>query len=348
MSEPTTTQVNPRRPKTGIIDDMSRSNPEHDDWAEWLFGSLENDGECVEIQYGEVVGQADVRWHTRSHAHYDGVGGFAHVVQSLNGRIVGDLPELPSASRLPCSLDAISRLTALWSEPTAAWNRLPRTGAPQLVVHNRSLAQAWTVFGGERFARLHAVRRTMGASIGGYLLSCLNAGLAPLMSHHEGPALWVVPVNMRGAVRKRRPLSNHLSFVPVPLHEGDSPRVATRLIRTRLADGSHWVLYGAASMAAATDCMAPSVSALAERFRGRSVGIFSNLGAWQVSGLDEGTTWVFCPPVTRFLPLSAGAITVDGVLGLMLQAYPSLTIRQSDLREWMESWIDQIDRQLVC
>ena len=237
-------------------------------------------------------------------------------------------------------------MTELWNRPGARWRRLPRGRASQLVVHHRRPAHAWAVLGRGRVTALRASGAVFGASMGGYLLSCLNAALAPLVSHEDGPALWVVPVNMRGAVRRRRALSNHLSFLPVRLREHDGPRTATRLIRARLDDGSHWLFHLAGQVSSTVDLPGPSITMFADQLRGRSVGLFSNLGSWQLRGLDEETAWVFCPPVTRFLPLSAGVIVVSGSLGLMLQAYPSLTMRDDEVRDWLEAWIDQLDRQI--
>ena len=324
---------------------VSQLFPE-DDFAGRLFALLEDDGECIAIRFGEVS-QGDVRWYVRSHARYDGIGGLVDVLRSANGHILGDMPELSGAARPPCSLDAGRRLAELWHQPAARWNQLPRSGARQLVVHGRRPAYAWTVLDSGRARALQASRKAVKASVGGYLLSCLNAGLTPLLSHDDGPALWVVPVNMRGVVRRRRPLANHLSFVPILLREEDGPRAATRQIRARLADGSHFLLHSAASAVASIDYFAPSVTAFADCLRGRSVGLFSSLGAWQVTGLDKGTAWILSPPVTRFLPLGAGVVTVNGALGLMLQAYPSLTMQDSEVNEWLQAWIDQIDRQIA-
>lgn len=325
---------------------MAPSGLPRDDFVGRLFTALERDGECIDIRCGEIV-RGDVRWHVRSHAYYDGIGGLAHTIRSVGGRVLGDLPQLSSPSRPPWSPDVAARLALLWKRPSARWHALPRRGARQLVIRNRVPAHAWAVLRSEQVVALHAAAKASDASVGGFLLSCLNAALAPLIVHEEGPAVWVVPVNMRGAVRQRRALSNHLSFVPVRLGPEDGPRRVTQNARARLAEGNHWVLLSAAAAVAALDAAAPFVSTLADRLQGRSVGLFSNLGAWHASWPPgEQRAWVVGAPVTRFLPLSAAVVTVGGDLGLMLQAYPSLTLRDDDVRVWLADWLDQIVRRI--
>jgi hypothetical protein len=314
-----------------------------DDFVGQLFSRLEDDGESIAIRYGALT-DGSPRWYERSHARFDGVGGLVHTIEAMDGRILGE-PRMANVSWPSRPLHVAAGLTILWGADGARWRRLPRGGAAQLAVHSQRPAHAWALLGRDRVAAMQASRNTVGATVSGYLLSCLNAALAPAVSHKDGPALWVVPVNLRGAISRRRALSNHISFLPVRVRIDDEPADVTAAIRARLDDGSHWVLYAAARLAA-TGGARLSVTPWADRLRGRSVGLFSNLGAWQVAGWDTDTSWVCCPPVTRFLPLSAGVVTVNGVLGLTLQAYPSLTMRDDDVREWLQAWLEHIDRRI--
>jgi hypothetical protein len=327
-----------------MVGSMGPSSAPRDDFVGRLFAALERDGECIDMRFGEVAGD-DVRWHLRSHARYDGIGGLAHTIRSTGARVLGDLPQLSGLSRPPWSPDVAPRLALAWKGPSARWNALPASGAPQLVVRGRRFAHAWTVLGEERVSELTVAAKASGASVGGFLLSCLNTSLAPLVSHEDGPALWVVPVNMRTGGTQR--LSNHLSFVPVRLGPDDGPRRVTRGARARLADGSHWILQSAAVALASLDQAGPAVTSLADRFRGRSIGLFSNLGAWHVVGPPGGSrAWVAAPPVNRFLPFGAAVVTVNGRLGLMLQAYPSLTLSDDEVAGWLDGWLDQIVRRI--
>jgi hypothetical protein len=126
----------------------------------------------------------------------------------------------------------------------------------------------------------------------------------------------------------------------VHLEAGDGPRRATRQVRARLADGSHWAVRSVARAALAADG-----ARTGERLLGRSVGLFSNLGAWTSRGLAEPGAWLAGPPPVRFLPLAASVVTVDGSLGMMLTAYPGLTLRRATVSEWLDAWVGRLGAQ---
>jgi hypothetical protein len=316
-----------------------------DDVMDRLFAALEDLGEDVMIRYGQVSDD-EVRWHGRSHVRHDGIGGLIHVVRALGGDLRAETGEISDAARSPSDPRLIWRLARMWSAPGASWRRFPDGRAPELRVHGRRPAVAWKVLDAERTAGLRARAQAEGASVGGLLLSCLNDALSPHLDTAEGPAQWVVPVNLRGAVVRRRRLANHLSSVPVRIAQDDEPRRVTRRVHALLADGGHWAVLSAVRAALAVDGVVGSTDALAERLAGRSVGMFSNFGAWSTRGLDARTRWVAGAPAVRFLPLAASIVTVDGSLGMMLIAYPGLTLRDAEVAGWLDAWVEQTDRQL--
>jgi hypothetical protein len=328
-----------------------RSLLRSDDAFGSLFSALEDDGERLDIRYGQLS-RGEVHWHVRSHTRYDGIGGFIDVVRSLGGQVLSDVPELDDAYRGLPDPRVVHQLARLSRRPAARWRRMRGGGGSQLVLHGRPPASAWAVLDSVQTQAVRAEARRSGATFGGYLLARLNASLATSLAFSSSfsrfsrgePALWVVPVNMRRGQRPdRHPLSNHLSFVPVRLHADDGPGAVTRRIRALLEAGAHQALAAAVRAYVALDGGA-SVGSLADRLGGRSVGLFSNIGAWDIAGLagDHPPRWVFCPPVTRFLPMSAGVLTVNGAVGLMLQACPGLTMDATTVRAWLAAWIDQL------
>lgn len=106
---------------------MAELAPDPDDFVGQLFRLLEDDGESIAIRYGAIT-NSSAQWHTRSHAHFDGIGGLAHLIQAMDGHVYSDLPRLAGSSWPSRAPYAAIGLTTLWGEPgvhDAWWHPRP-------------------------------------------------------------------------------------------------------------------------------------------------------------------------------------------------------------------------------
>ena len=136
------------------------------------------------------------------------------------------------------------RAAALWRHffkppvTAAAWQTLdpqwkPHPGQPALAPQSprsrsiRTARSAWRV-----------PPNSIGSHSRSLLLSALarasEADLGP------GPALWVIPVNMRGAVKTSRESANHGSYLDVELRRGATAREVHEKIKAGFHNLEHW------------------------------------------------------------------------------------------------------------
>jgi hypothetical protein len=79
-----------------------------------------------------------------------------------------------------------------------------------------------------------------------------------------------------------------------------------------------------------------------ERQEHSLTGIFSNLGVWDI---PESGSWIFCPAVSRFYPVGAGCITMNGRMAIAMQLHDGFGAdRQTSfalLRAWKQACLPE-------
>lgn len=308
------------------------------DWIGEWFRVFEELGENVDILCGQLPdGATQPRWSRFSHVRVDGLGALQEVLEQA-GAAPQPLPTYPG--KLPLwPVRAAAFVRYLRTRPPLAPSerpRLDRSGPPAGV--------AWALVSADATKRFQRHARAAKVNSNLFSLWGLNQAVTSLgLSSNQIPA-WLVPVNLRGAVRLENPRANHSSFLTVSIADGSPPRAIADGLRGRLRDGAHFGAWMAMNLG--------KVIGL-EKYRARTRGLlalpfgwtgsFSNLGTWRPAqlGLPPQVRggWLGCPPASRKVPIACGCICVDGRLGIGLQLHPSLAEGDEAPRQLLERFV---------
>lgn len=302
------------------------------------FEVLEALGERVAITFGLVRGEGPT-WTAAPHTRFDGVGALAHLLRE-QGVDPGALPTLtrPADPGLLRTLWATLRHDPSGDRrPPARWRHFDPAARPG----PSAPPPAWTSLTAHETADLTARARAQGASLNSLLLAALDRVVRTRWAADPGAAgLWMIPVNMRGAVRAARDTANQSAYLPVPVTPDADARTVHAEVKRLLAANVHWATWLQATLG---QVIGRRLYARAIRgYHARSThpwrGGFSNLGEWTCPGHDADGV-VFVPPVTKTIPLTAGAITWRGRLGLALHAHPALAQDPAEWQACLDGWL---------
>lgn len=283
-------------------------------------------GEDTRIRWGKI-GLDGVLLETGlvPHKDHDGIGLFLKLLREHEG-FTGTMPKLrqtppPSRSRLEVLvrvLRAPDRAPLPWKQtdlgPSSA---LPDAFAYTLLSHDETRA---LVAQGARGKAMLSCR----------VLHALHAAVVPDLVTESDRSVWLVPVNMRGAVRAASELANQISFLPIGVKNGASAFDVQQAMRDMLRADLHWGTWDAMGLRAA----------LGQRFtraftqhlyrglvrRGGTgwLGSFSFGGVVAAEGVTPRFGWYGVPPTSLMWPISAGAFAWGGQMSLALQVHASL------------------------
>jgi NRPS condensation-like uncharacterized protein len=206
---------------------------------------------------------------------------------------------------------------------------------------------AWHVYDEEDTARIRRRCHSSGFTVNSFILKHLSAAIFPSLAEDSPTMPWMVPVNLRGKVKRDRDTENHSSYVRVLVGKGDSVPAVHACVYAALAGGVHWANWQAYSTGKLLSDGMRRAMIKAERVTSQWViGAFSNLGVWDPEkrfiGRDIDGDWLFIPPAMRFFKIGAGCITYRGRLGLALHIHPELSIDPDNAWRWMEAWASLI------
>lgn len=303
------------------------------------FRELEALGERAAIRFQRFAG-GEVEEVDVPHCSYDGIGGLVELLRG-RGLDVGPLPALARAKRpgvLRTIWAALRHDPGGERRPLVRWSRFDasaRPGAGPRQPASRLLDEDET-------ARLEGRARAAGASPNSLLLAALDAVVAERLVQEPAPGLWLMPVNMRGAVASTRDTANHSSFLPVTVAPGAPAEAVHAEVRRLLSAQVHWAAWAQAVVL--PRWVSPArYSAFVKTYHARPGhpwrGAFSNLGAWDQDAGADG--WTVSPPVAKTIPIAAGALTCRGRLGLTLDAHPVLQADRDDVAGWLDAWIER-------
>lgn len=304
-------------------------------WQPW-FRAVDALGEDTRIRWGKLSLEGELLASgSAPHEHYDGVGLFAKLLREHEG-YAGGLPELKQRAPEPRRrFDVVSRVLRAPDRPPLPWKHVVLRPSA-----DPSPAFAWTLLSEEetrRFLSSGRARLFPSASV----LHALQEAVVPELVHRAKAYVWLVPVNMRGAVPSPREEShNQISFLPVGMGHGANEGDVGKAMRDALKADLHWGTWDAMGVRAA----------LGETFlRGFTRFLYSGvkrqggtgwLGSFSFGGVlapPAGTTakyaWFGVPPTSLMWPISAGAFAWGGRMTFALQVHPSL---RKD-RSWAEA-----------
>jgi hypothetical protein len=307
------------------------------DWVAENFSAMRDCGENISIVYGRKSTESDraePMWFELPHDQYDGMSGLATVLRRQGCRV----EKLPALQGDRCTFWRALRglraaLPTLRIRPRQ-WKRFDGT-------HNARLDPAcervaWDLFTERETRGMVLASKIAGVTVNTYLLFHLDAVVSAQLVRPETNRLWMVPVNLRGAVRRSREAALQMAFFGVDLDRDVSPAGLQAQISTLKERAYHWgawiALHAGALLGA--EGLRRDVRRREQKNHGWT-GIFSNLGVWNVPGAGH---WIFGPAISRVHPVGAGCITMNGRMALTLQLHDAfgadLKTTQALLHDW--------------
>lgn len=314
--------------------------------GEW-FNTLESMGEYVGIRFGHRPPEGgEVDWMYLSHAEYDGIGGFAHLLRE-RGAQIGELPKIthPGVFSLGKFLRFLPALLA--PRRILEWRTIKQGAAPGSASQPPPAA-ACHVFDEGETSRIRLASRLAGVTVNSLLMKYLDRVVRPALADPSCRIPWMVPVNLRGRVKGARDTGNHSSYVGIQVIASEGVKEVQKRIYRAIDKGEHLAAWmGFAASRGFSESMRRRVIGSYRATSQWSVGGFSNLGEWDRNREITSTAclgdWFFAPPVLRFQMIGAGCVTFQGRLSLTLQIHPELTTAPEVAAQWMRSWVREIE-----
>jgi hypothetical protein len=327
------------------VSDCIGNMPHRDPIKPW-YDAIGQTGDYVMIRFGRIKpGSEEVEWMSLPHCEFDGIGGFGHF---LRGKGV-ELDELPTNRHLQKS----SWWPFFRSLPKQVgprhqlkWKDFPRDDLPAKGELPDPVL-AWHVFSEEDTAALRTAARGYGVTLNSFLLKQLDTVVRADLVEQKAMIPWMVPVNLRGQVKREDDTENHSSYLSIRVSSDETEEEVHGEIYRKLKAGEHWANWKGYS---ATRFIPAFVKRAMIR-RGRAMaewnlGLFTNLGVWdpgcEINHEDIVGSWMVAATVLRCQTLGAGLMTFQGRLSLTLQAHPELTTSKAVLDGWLGDWLEMI------
>jgi hypothetical protein len=171
------------------------------------------------------------------------------------------------------------------------------------------------------------------------LLISLDKTSHAYLTNAELPRVWMTPVGLYDGVQRNLPPSNRVSFIDIKVKKNSSPLEIQESAKRQLMELNYWgtiltmrysTWFGKAPLTLFAKYM---------HYVFRRTGTFSNMGEWQISGLDPKEWWVFgrgC--VAKISPVEGTAMVVNGRMGLSIHFDLSLGFSQEDAQIFVKRW----------
>jgi len=314
------------------------------DWVAEVFSAMRDCGENISIVYGRkpmASDKAEPTWFELPHDQYDGMSGLAAVLRRLGCRIER-LPVL-QGDRFTFlrALRGLYAALPLLGNKQRHWQRFDGTRNAEFAPVGERMA--WDLFTEGETREIVLEARAAGVTVNTYLLFHLDAVIGAGLTRPDTCRLWMIPVNLRGAVRRDREAAPHMSFWAVDLDPNVSLaglQAQISRLKQRAYHWGTWILLHAGALLG-IEGMRRDIRRREKKNHGWT-GIFSNLGVWEVP--DAGH-WIFGPAISRVHPVGAGCITMNGRMALTLQLHAAFgagsPTAQALLRDWKNACLQQ-------
>lgn len=324
-------------------EERMRALAKNTDWSGLWF-------DLVEKQSGEFVGMRTAHvpppgkaatWHFLTHRARDGIGA---LVELMRRRHPGADIAMPRRKGTR-TISRLARVAALLRLMTvrarcARWTTYDRDWAPPAAPLAPSVAVAARALDVEQTRNLQRKARARGICLNSLLLAALSRAAQSELG--DGPAYWMMPVNMRGLVAKADESANHTAYLRVNVERDATGADVHETVRRCFANNEHWGSWLFLHIGRVVGYAGMKLIYRMELARWNGclwVGAFANLGVWKNCG-----DWLVCPPVAKSCPLGAGAIVCNGKLGLTIDAHASIAKDALWTHALMDRWIAELDR----
>ncbi len=318
----------------------------------WL-SSIEDSGEFIGIRFGRIKStQNEPEWFFLPHSHFDGIGGFAHLLRNRGYPHLLQLPQIKFKKR-PSSCDLIQHslhycISQFKRTATARLKKETPIHPQKSLSSLPAQSVAWKTYNRATTQSLLSKARANGVTLNSWLLTALDRGIRHSLDHPHGPVSWLIPVNMRGGIQLPMDTDNHASLVDIIISPFEPAAGIHRQIHHKLHDSKHWLFWHFIQKTAALgERTRQAILRKAQSHSKREwLGSFSNLGAWNLLPIDGGAQtnedWLFCPPVAKNLPLGAGCVSFNGKLSLTLQIHPDYASNPKTAESLLNHWMNEL------
>ncbi|HEX5277326.1 MAG TPA: hypothetical protein VFW42_06625 [Fluviicoccus sp.] len=256
------------------------------------------------------------RWYSASHRHYDGLAALGMILKGRGVAFPDGLPkgrdksqpgwrELWRAGRQPLTAPS-ARL--LWRKLAPEQERAaPVMPEPLLLTEAETLAI-------ERAAKAAGVSSTV------WLLWTADRAAREVLCLPGAVLPWVYPVSLRGAARCEREGMNHCGGFMVTIADDMDARAVREQIAARTARLEHWRQWLLLNLGKLIG--QPGVNLAYRLTRGKPgafAGSYSNLGAWEVRGLDG---IIASAPGSPAYPICITTAVCNGRRALAIRIHP--------------------------
>jgi len=314
------------------------------------FVAAEELGEYIGIRFGRIApGATQPEWIFIRHTDCDGIGGFADILRKRGA-------ELPQLAHLkhpfnPSWMPLIKSLPKLLkSRHPLKWGQL--TGEPKPTSNSKPpVAVAWHLFEETETNQIRRACRKGGVTVNSFLLKHLTKAVRPFLQDQASVVPWMVPVNLRGKVKRDRDTANFSSYVGVKVCSYETVHDIHQKIYAALGRGEHWAnWYGYESGRLLGKGLKKNLITSGRAMPEWYLGGFSNLGDWdadkKIAASDCEGGWLFTPPVLRIQLVGAGCVTFQNRLSLTIQVHPELTTDPAVPQAWVNNWVREIEMDL--
>ncbi len=260
-------------------------------------------------------GLPSAQWYTCSHRYSDGIGALPLLLRKTCFHDVGDLPK-GREERQPGWRDVwLPKKSRCWPRARLYWNSL----LPSLS-HCQSHVPVSMLLGVMQSRAIDRAAARAGVSTTLWLLWTADRALRETLAGKHSVTSWVFPVNLRGAVTAADMHANHCSGINLHVSgNGDARKLKEQMV-ARLASQEHWRNWMLLTVGRWIG--QSGVNILFRLFReraGRHAGSYSNLGEWNVPGLDG----ISCAaPGSPAYPVSLGTVLCNGRRTLACRLHP--------------------------
>lgn len=280
-------------------------------------------------------GEPTPEWKRTSHRYCDGIGALSLLLKE-KGFDCGPLP-VSRQSGQPHWREVWRRREPLSTVPPGIhWHHLD---AGQQ--HSPSHAPVSLVLSPEQTRQIDQVAAAAGVSTTMWLLWTADRATRSTMADSHSVMSWVFPVNLRGVVACAEPTMNHCSGLMVSIADVTSPADLKQQVSTRFARHEHWRQWFNLTVGRYIGQWGIN---LLYRFvkghPGKHAGSYSNLGEWNVPGLEA----IACSaPGSPAYPVAVSTVLCNGRRTLACRLHPVIGGSSVKAIELLTLW-----RELAC
>lgn len=270
------------------------------------------------------------QWYTCSHRFSDGVGAFALLLKEKN------LESQP----LPRGREtAPPEWREVWRERNAAPHGNVKVDWKWLDGSLRACGSHDPVsilLDANQTQVIEAAAAAAGVSSAVWLMWTADRALRQTLARPGSITGWVFPVNLRGAIRSVDDYANHSSGFIVTLDEGADADDCRLQVRERFQRHEHWRQWLMLTLGRwVGQRVVNLLYRLAEPAPGRYVGSYSNLGEWNVPGIDG----LCCnAPGSAAYPVAVGTMLCNGRRSLSCRLHPVIGGYTGPAIEFLKVW----------